>query len=1002
MSSQIPGSTYLDFTAYSLTSVPFDAPSAVKTAYNLSGYEQVGGDECINVAFILPRQSDPTSFLQGDWATRQSMIAQAGPGGLAAAYGADPSEFSDVTQYFTDKSVFIFEETGVYPNTYVTSAESRTVWVQMSGTQFKDFFGVPLCQATGDQTFYFWEGDLSLPTDFTWQLAGLWFDVENAPTGANMAGSASAQLKVGAQSIGNSLSYDTPKPTASDLYPNQVAADLYNFPLGNDVPASAFGSIGLVEPGVGISTSADTPNPTEFNKHLKDYKVLVDAEGSGKAYVQGSAGQLYGYWYNGSFYPYGDGLERSLDVSVVAAVNPNSDIVLYAGSGYDYYAGAGIFAALQSSLWLNADTTPGANVGAPPERPAVISSSWRDLQFPSPSSPFYAAYAELYVDAALNNLTIFNALGDGGSGGLHSNGLTNVTSTLASPYAVTVGGTSASSASNAQQDPTLTPILQAVLAGDPHILWRLIQGGMTSLPSDGNSPLIETAWNQYYVTDGPKPDTYTVMGYPFNNTTAGGVDTTQPTPFYQLAYGLSPSTQTNYLNGQGRGVPDVSALAGGNTDYQVLTPDMSKTDYDDYGTSAAAPLWASLAIQINAIFKDQHLPQLGYMNDLLYIAAAIAPAAFNDITYGDNISSYRLGGADYSSNGAAITPTGYGYEAHSGYDLVSGLGTPNGLLLARALTAIAHAQTSYASEPDVVVSLPLDPLDPNPVFKNLSGVDQSLLFQPRLAEGYTWTLDIGGGTTAFAGTQSHTFAWTDQFAQQVLQPDFSPTLVTTFDHASQGWVYETEVAASASLSIAIGGESTSLPRGALTAPFGFADFAALAVDSEIRVARPVAIAETVGGVDDQDAIVRIRQNGVNDTAVSFYRVDDFNGAIGGTAPGDAGYAAAVSTRLYEIHTASQTTETALAGPGFGQYTSAYLSNVDSGALIAMALKTEGHTFYAFAQANEEVGARDVTHLWNYGLNTWGWEDLYGGGDFDYNDLVVQLDFTSAYGSAWIA
>ena len=45
------------------------------------------------------------------------------------------------------------------------------------------------------------------------------------------------------------------------------------------------------------------------------------------------------------------------------------------------------------------------------------------------------------------------------------------------------------------------------------------------------------------------------------------------------------------------------------------------------GTSAAAPLWAALVAQFNAIFQDQGLPPLGYMNDLLYIAAAVAPAA---------------------------------------------------------------------------------------------------------------------------------------------------------------------------------------------------------------------------------------------------------------------------------------------------------------------------------------------------------------------------------------
>jgi hypothetical protein len=62
---------------------------------------------------------------------------------------------------------------------------------------------------------------------------------------------------------------------------------------------------------------------------------------------------------------------------------------------------------------------------------------------------------------------------------------------------------------------------------------------------------------------------------------------------------------------------------------------------------------------------------------------------------------------------------------------------------------------------------------------------------------------------------------------------------------------------------------------------------------------------------------------------------------------------------------------------------------------------EGVTYWAFAQDNETVADQHVGHLWNYGANTWGWEDIKGGGDRDYNDLVVGLDFTSAYGNGWL-
>ncbi len=114
----------------------------------------------------------------------------------------------------------------------------------------------------------------------------------------------------------------------------------------------------------------------------------------------------------------------------------------------------------------------------------------------------------------------------------------------------------------------------------------------------------------------------------------------------------------------GRGTPDVSANAGGNMLYKVPGADMTGLQNDD-GTSAATPLWAAFASQVNTIFADQGLPQLGYMNDLLYIASAIKPASFNDTTTGSNTSSFVLGG-DYTSDTQQITPTGYGYSAGPG------------------------------------------------------------------------------------------------------------------------------------------------------------------------------------------------------------------------------------------------------------------------------------------------------------------------------------------------
>ena len=155
--------------------------------------------------------------------------------------------------------------------------------------------------------------------------------------------------------------------------------------------------------------------------------------------------------------------------------------------------------------------------------------------------------------------------------------------------------------------------------------------------------------------------------------------------------------------------------------------------------------------------------------------------------------------------------------------------------------------------------------------------------------------------------------------------------------------------------------------------------------------RAVAVAETAGAANDQNAVVRQRQNGEDNVSVSFYRVDDYSGTIGTLAPGEEGYAAAA--RLY----ATKQGSAAVDGPGYGLYTQTELTHVNSGDMIAIQLtnKTSGDVYWAFSQANEQVNGQDVGHLWNYGANTWGWEDTHGGGDRDFNDIVVQLDFTSA-------
>lgn len=978
--TQLQFSGFLDYNSYRSTAVlPSDGTPH--------------GPFTINVGLIFDRAHDPTPLLDGNWASRQQQIAElTNSNTLWATYGADSAKYQLALSTLAALNIPTVSQIDAN-NGYVSSAANRTIWVQLNESTFQTLFNTTVLQANDQSgnSFAFWNGNLSLPTSLTaLGIKGLDFDSglfvvgdSGADAGANggllpnPGGGTPVTLPQGPQSPGNDTS-DSPS-----VKPQLIAYNHYHYPLsgpnGTTIPT---GTIGLVEPGIGTALPSGSQSfstlLTQYLQSVYDSTSITSAPVTDVALGGQDPGEKDG-----------SGGERSLDVGIVAAINPQSPLVLYSGSGYRAHARADTYTAYQSAIW---DTI---------NNPQVITSSYGNFsQQPGVGSPFVFATQQLYIDAALRNITMLTANDDGGSGNEFGTGVTNVDASETSPYGITVGGTSISSPRDAERDPTLNPgadpfsvalpIVPEARSGVLATPWQLIQGGMVAMPyPSGQAPsstatLIETVWNEYYL-DGSGFSPHD--GYFGNNTSTGGVDPTQAVPNYQLAFGLTPTTSDPAAL-VGRGTPDVAALAGGNMFW--LTPQWDMTGLmGEGGTSAATPAWAALISQIDAVFQDQGLPQLGYMNDLLYLAAAIYPAAFNDITVGNNTSSFTLGGTSGTvrDGDVHITPTGFGYSAGPGYDMTTGLGSPNGLLLARTLSDIAHSQMYFASLSDV--------LDAGGPTGWQSGAAESLLFQTNSSGTATVDLQIGGSTTSFASAAADDFAWNNQFAEQVLQPYFESNLVNLFDRQSQGTVVQSSVADNAALGVTINNAATTAPQGTLTNSFGFVTFAD-GSGNTVQVARPVAVAETAGGADDQTATVRIRQNGVDDVAVTFYRVDDLNGNIAGVRPGESGYEALMHARAYHLTSGG----TSLAGPGYGIYKQDGLVHVNAGDLIAMELsdRTTGFNFSGFSQANEVVNGHDVVHLWGYGHNTWGFEDTYGGGDRDFNDVVVGIDFTSASGS----
>jgi len=970
----IDNSYFLQMTSYGMWPEADLTTTTVQAAYHLpTPVPPVPlTPETVNVALFLGRANDPTSLLESDWATRQSTLASLEASGtLWSTYGASATDFAAAIAQLQGMGLTVIDPSS--PGGYITSAESRTIWVTLTPTDFQTLFGATPLQngLLEDGGLYYWDGPLSLPTGLHEKVKGLWFDVANRYPGPAVQNLSTAQAytpAAGPQSIGNTA------PTAQAPYPGAIAQSFYNFPLTD--PTISTATVALIEPGSGAWLPGGPSGPS-FASLLKDYQAKAGVPQTGAYYaveLNGTTGSL----------PY-DPTERSLDVGVVASAAPGSTIGLYAGSGVNNNAHSSVITAYQAAIW---DRT---------NNPPVLSASYSTSAQSMPGSVFANAVSEIFVDAALRNITVLKADNDFGSSWGFANGLANQNASASSPYAVIVGGTSLNSYEWAALDETVSPLLDQATANSMDTLWTLVAGGLTVLPADVSQPkfttFLEAAWNAFTLSG----NSWYALNADRNPTLPqslgagdGGVDTTQAIPSYQSDYGYTPIS-ANPGHATGRGAPDVAATAGGNMWY--YTPNEYMDQYGPIeGTSAAAPLWASLIAQIDTIFKDQGLPNLGYMNDLLYTASAIAPASFNDIRYGNNKTSFYFDATSslVNAQNQHVVLTNYGYETTEGYDLVTGLGTPNGTLLARALSAIATAQTDFASQPDIV--------DASGGGWH-SGADQTVLVQTTIRDEGLARLTDGLYSLTFSANAADSYAWTARFAQQSLQSDFDPALVRLFDKQSHSGVDQASLYAGQSLSLSVDGNVASAYRAVLTSPFGFADFALGNNNGGLRLARPVAVAETANGADDQVAIVRVRQNGEDSLSVTFYRVDDLSGRIAGLDPGDEGYAAAAQARAYQLTSGG----TSLNGPGYGNFGQAGLLHVNAGDLVAMRLtnNSSGQVYWAFSQANEKVDGHAIGHLWNYGLNTWGWEDTYGGGDRDYNDLVVGIDFTSAAGHGWL-
>jgi kumamolisin len=169
--------------------------------------------------------------------------------------------------------------------------------------------------------------------------------------------------------------------------------------------------------------------------------------------------------------------------------------------------------------------------------------------------------------------------------------------------------------------------------------------GGTTLTTDAAGDYgSETTWSEPLLSQG----------------TGGGVSAVFARPSWQTGVGTGGQTDA----GNGRQVPDVSADSDPTTGNLII--EKGQKDVGG-GTSLAAPIWAGFTAIMDQYLEANHDRAVGFFNPILYrlTNAPVPYPPFHDVT---------VGGNDF-------------YAATPGYDMTTGLGSPNVYNLARDLKA---------------------------------------------------------------------------------------------------------------------------------------------------------------------------------------------------------------------------------------------------------------------------------------------------------------------------
>ncbi|WP_249011070.1 protease pro-enzyme activation domain-containing protein [Conexibacter sp. DBS9H8] len=329
----------------------------------------------------------------------------------------------------------------------------------------------------------------------------------------------------------------------------------------------------------------------------------------------------------------GDGSgEAAFDIEQLIGLAPKANLLVYQGpNSNNDNPGSGpydTFAAMISQ-----------------DRVSVITNSWGECEAQEGITDARAENT-LFEEAAIQGQTVLSASGDNGS--------EDCLSSFSTP-----------DVNLAVDDPGSQPYVTDV--------------GGTSLTALGPPPT-EVAWNS-------GGSALFGLGLAAGaGAGGGGISSFWPMPAYQsgapaslhVLNALSSSSPCGNSSGDCREVPDVSADADPAHGYAIYYNGNHAEAGQPAGwqatggTSGAAPVWAALLALTDADRACAGEP-IGFANPALYAAAATGEGTlFNDVTSGNN---------DFTDSHHGL------YPATVGYDMATGLGTPNATALAAALCA---------------------------------------------------------------------------------------------------------------------------------------------------------------------------------------------------------------------------------------------------------------------------------------------------------------------------